>query len=140
MKTGFLIKFMTVMVSCALLCWIGCDNDKNTLKPDVPDGPDTEVPHVVITEPDSGASVPEGEYCHVVAEAWDNVGIVVAELFIDNVKWGEDLRDPFEFDFFVSPQYPDHVYTIYVRVADAAGNSRKSTKVVVTSYDPDNSD
>lgn len=130
-KISRCIIFIVIGLSFA---WMGCDNDKNTLQPIQTSSPDEEYPHVVITEPDSGAMVPEGDYCHVVASAWDNIGVVRAALFVDDVKWDEDVNYPFEFDFHVSEQNPDHMYTIYVRVYDAAGNPGNSPKITVTSY------
>ncbi len=89
---------------------------------------DDQAPSVTIISPNGG------EVTGVVpvdVNAFDNVGVVLAELWVNNQKIVADTLAPFAFAWDSSKHAPGD-YTLRVQVFDAAGNQGVSQDVLVT--------
>ena len=85
----------------------------------VPPG-DTQPPSVVITSPNSGATVSGTAVVDVMAD--DNVGVVKVDLLVDGVYYASDAASPYSFAWDASA-LADGPHTLEAVASDAAGNS-----------------
>ncbi|MCE7936291.1 hypothetical protein DYH10_00650 [Candidatus Saccharibacteria bacterium CPR2] len=91
--------------------------------------PDTAKPSVSIVSPSSGETI-FGQ-TDLIAEASDNVGVVLVEFWLGNVKVAEVSRSPY-FTTWNSATIENGNYNLTARAYDAAGNMRVSAFIVVT--------
>ncbi len=94
---------------------------------------DTESPFVSILEPLGGATV--AELVPVDIEATDNVGVVRAELWVNNTSVAVDTSVPFAFTWD-SKGTENGAASLIVRAFDAAGNAAVSDTVEVNVDNP----
>lgn len=88
--------------------------------------PDTEAPTVAITYPPDGATFDEGATFSITAEASDDRGIALLELYIGGALQQSDTTVPFE---WMTTNLPGGDYSIYVVAEDLAGNRTTSATV-----------
>lgn len=89
---------------------------------------DREAPVVVILDPLTGATV--SDLVPVDVDATDNVGVVRAELWVNNTSVAVDTTEPFAFSWD-SKGVANGAADLVVRAFDAAGNSTVSDVVSV---------
>ena len=90
-------------------------------------GPDTEVPGVLITGPGDGASISGN--LQVSATASDNIGVTRVTFAIDGAWVGKDTSAPYTFNWD-SATHADGTAKLMAIAYDAAGNSSKHTLYV----------
>lgn len=90
---------------------------------------DTTPPVVTITSPLTGAFL-AGTFT-VAANVTDNVGVVSATLFVDDVSQGVDASQPYSFSLNTT-LLNDGVHILDVRASDLAGNLGVSADVLIT--------
>lgn len=90
---------------------------------------DTAPPTVVMTAPESGATV-SGPIT-VSAEAMDDVGVTVVEFLVDGAVIGQDTTAPYSVAWDTMT-VPDGAHTLTARARDAVGNTTTSAEVGVT--------
>lgn len=98
---------------------------------------DTQPPAASIAAP-TGGTVVKG-LVPVDVTATDNTGVGRVELFVNNVKVGEDTGTPFGFSWDTTA-IKDGTATLYVKAYDVAGNLGQSQAVSVTVDNPDVAD
>ncbi|MCH4822772.1 Ig-like domain-containing protein, partial [Gramella lutea] len=105
----------------------------------VSDEANNAVPVVDITEPVSNSEFIEPVTINIAATATDADGTISrVEFFRDDVKLGEDLSSPYNFDW---ENVPAGIYSLTARATDDTGALTISDPVIVTVYsDPTNSD
>ncbi len=89
---------------------------------------DTDAPVVTITSPGSGSAM--GSTLIVTAEASDNVGVTIVELYVDGRKKTSDSTGPYSFTIKTS-SLKRGAHTVQCRGVDAAGNVAWSQTVTV---------
>lgn len=80
-------------------------------------------PKVSITSPIIGALYTAGETVTITAEATDNGSIAVVEFYNNDVKVGEDLTAPYEYNF---TDVAAGIYVVYAKAIDNKGLEKKS--------------
>lgn len=98
---------------------------------DTSPGGDVIAPQVTIGSPSAGATV--FGIITVSASALDNVGVVKAELYINDIFQGSDTSSPYSFIWNTAPM-SNGSYALMVKAYDAAGNIGASSVVTVTVF------
>jgi subtilisin family serine protease len=98
---------------------------------------DREAPVVAILDPLTGATV--SDLVPVDVDATDNVGVVRAELWVNNTSVAVDTTEPFAFSWD-SKGVANGAADLVVRAVDAAGNAALSNTVRVNVNNPASSD